>query len=91
MENVGNAGMRTNNIKSKNERPNKSNRVHKREGNVLLMPGEGGKTKARKGIRCRIRGTEYHPENASTTGGKTGKSTKSNMASTKAMLQARMG
>jgi hypothetical protein len=83
--------MRTNNIKPENEQPNESNEMHKREENILLMPKESEKAKARKSIRCRIRETEYHPENASTTRGKTEKSTKSNIANTKATLQAKVG
>jgi hypothetical protein len=86
MENVKNAGMRTGNIKPEDGRPDKSNKMHKKEGNVLLMLGEGEKTKAKKGIGCRIRGARYHSGNASTTKGKTGGSTKSNIASTKAIL-----
>jgi hypothetical protein len=90
VENVGNAGMRTGNIGPEDGRPNGSNKMHKRGGNVLLMPGEGGRAKARKGIGCRIRETGYYPGNASIIRGKTGGSTKSNMASTEAMLQAKM-
>jgi hypothetical protein len=91
VENVGNAGIYTGNIGPGDGRPNGSNEMHKREGNVLPMPGEDERAKARKGIGCRIRGAGYHPENASTIGGKTGGSTKSNMASTEATLQARVG
>jgi hypothetical protein len=80
VENVKNAGMRTGNIEPKNGRPNESNEVHKREENVLLMPEKGGKARARKGIECRIRGAGYYPKNASTIRGKTGGSTKSNIA-----------
>jgi hypothetical protein len=91
MENVGNAGMHTGNIGPKNGRSNESNGMHKREGNVLLIPEENEKTKTKKGIRCCIRGTGYHSENASTIRGKTGGSTKNNMANTEAILQARVG
>jgi hypothetical protein len=91
MGNIGNAGMRTGNIKSENKRPNESNGMHKKEGNVLLMPEEGGKGKAKKGIGCRIREAKYYSGNASIIRGKIEKSTKSNIASTKATLQAKMG
>jgi hypothetical protein len=91
VENVGNAGMRTGNIGPEDGRLNESNGMHKREENVLLMPEEGGRAKARKNIGCRIREAEYHSGNASIIKGKTEGSTKNNIANTKATLQARIG
>jgi hypothetical protein len=91
VENIENAGMRTGSIELENGRPDGSNEVHKREENVLLMPGENERAKARKGIGCRIRGAGYYPGNASIIRGKTGGSTKSNIISTEVTLQAKVG